>query len=390
VLSSQVSGENHPGQDPETRALRAQLHRDLNTEQAELLAEKKARLRYVLDRGIEATLPDAPHTGSYAIDCTEVESWAHQHRRQPRRPELYPDPDASWNGKGEGWFGYWLHGVVRVGEVGGPDVPCFIERLELTAANADVRFAGLELVERMVSDNDLADTAAGHDLRPRRDILADRAYTSETRQADDWDWAAVRPRLRLRARPDHYQLGQLRQKTTSGALVIDGQPASPRMPAHLRDIPESGVAATRQELDTYEALIDQRRPWMLYALGGRADDGSWDFGCRAIAAFGKVRCDLKPTSMNKPPTASRLTADPTLFNPRRRTKDLHAICVQNSARTPASDLPFWQKDLHGSREWRESWNRRNRVEGLFGNIRTTPPRTSPEAASVSWAWRRSR
>src|SRR4051812_32221566 len=93
------------------------------------LVAKLDRLRYVRDRGLDATLPDGQHTGSYAIDSSEVPSWSHQFHRQPRRPELISDPDARWNGKGQGWFGYWLHGVVRVGEVGADPIPCLVERI---------------------------------------------------------------------------------------------------------------------------------------------------------------------------------------------------------------------------------------------------------------------
>jgi hypothetical protein len=288
----------------------------------------------------------------------------------PRRPTCRdPDPDARWNGKSDGWFGYWLHGVVRLGEVGGPDTLCFVERLELTAANADVRVAGLELVERMVADHDLADQQAGRDPRPRRDVIADRAYTSETNAAEDWVWPLFDLGFDSVHALTEYQLGQWRRKTTSGAIIVDGQPASPRIPAHLRNIEFPPVGATRAEIDAYQQLIDQRRPWMLYALGGRHDDGSWDWGCRAMNVLGQVRCDLKPDSMNKPATAKRPTADPALHRPRRLRKDLHAICMQQTSRTQASELPFWQNELHGSVEWFDSWNRRNRVEGLFGNIK---------------------
>jgi hypothetical protein len=66
-----------------------------------------------------------------------------RYRTQPKRPHLHPDPDARHNGKGNGWFGYWLHGVVRVPEVGSPSQPCLVERIELTSANADIRDAGV-------------------------------------------------------------------------------------------------------------------------------------------------------------------------------------------------------------------------------------------------------
>jgi len=110
---------------------------------------------------------DEPHTGSYAVDASEVPSWTTQWRTQLKKPHLRPDPDARWNGKGDAWYGYWLHGVVRLDEVGveAPS-PCLVERIELTAANADVRVAGIELLTRMVADHERADELAGRPHRP--------------------------------------------------------------------------------------------------------------------------------------------------------------------------------------------------------------------------------
>jgi hypothetical protein len=49
------------------------------------------------------------------------------------QPRPISNPDARWNGKISGWFGYWLRGIVRAGETDGPETPCLIERIELTA-----------------------------------------------------------------------------------------------------------------------------------------------------------------------------------------------------------------------------------------------------------------
>ncbi|MGY1825803.1 MULTISPECIES: hypothetical protein [unclassified Blastococcus] len=355
--------EQHPGED--NRALRRDLHRELEAAHAEALAVNLNRLRYVLDRGLDATLPETVHTGSYAVDASEVASWAHQFHKQPRRPEMISDPDARWNGKGSGWFGYWLHGVVRVGEVGGPDTPCLTERLELTAANADSRVAGLELLTRMVADHERADEAAGREHRPRRDILADRFYTSEVERADDWIW----PVFALGFDSVHYltahQIGQGRWPLLNGAIVVDGQPYSPRLPEHLRDLTPPKVGATKAEILAYQAQIAQRAPYALHAVGGRRDDGSWDFGCKAMKLLGSLRCDLKPHSMGKAPSARRPTTDPTVFTPRALPK----ICGQEKSRVQMTELPFWQPLPHGSAEWWDSINRRNRVEGIFGNVK---------------------
>lgn len=285
-----------------------------------------------------------------------------KYRTQPRLPHLYPDPDARRNGKGDGWYGYWLHGVVRIPEVGAPSVPCLVERISLPAANADVRVAALDLLERMTADHELLDAAAGREDRPRRDILADRAYTSETHQAADWIWPLFNLGFDSVHALTEHQLGHT-ATLANGALVIDGQPASPRMPAHLRTLTPPKVGAPRKDIEDYQAEIAKRRLYMLHAVGGRSDDGHWDFGCRAMALLGQLHCDLKPASMNLP--LHKPTTSPPVFAPRHTL----TICGQQKSRVQATELPFWQPLQHGSTEWCDSWNRRNHVEGLFGNVK---------------------
>jgi hypothetical protein len=348
---------------------------ELKDAYAAQLAAKSARLRWVLDRGVEATHPaDLAHTGSYAVDSSEVRTWARQNRRQPKAPWLYPDPDASWNGKrthgSTGWYGYWLHGVVRIPEAGtgAAGVPCLVERIDLTPANADVRVAGLELLTRMVADHETADAAAGRPDRPRKDVLADRAYTSENRKAEDWVW----PLWELGFTSVHeltvHQLGPARlgtPKPVTGALVIDGQPYSPRLPRHLRNLTPPPLGSDRATIAAYQAVVAQRALFALHPVGGRNADGSWDFGCRAMALLGQLRCDLKPRSLTLPVTKPTTSAG--VYTP--PAGRLPKVCGQEKARITREELPYWQPNLYGSKAWYDSYNRRNRIEGVFGNLK---------------------
>ncbi len=357
-------------------ALEAALEQ-VQTEHQALLDGRHARLRWVLDRGLEATLPtEVEHTGSYALDGSELRTWARQNRRAPKRPWLHPDPDAAWNGKkskvqgtpSRGWFGYWLHGLVRVGEVGGPDMPCLVERIDITPANADARVAGIGMLTRMVADHEAADAAAGQSDRPRHDVLADRAYTSESRRADDWIWPLWEHGFTSVHELTEHQLGPAGRGTPrpgSGALVIDGQPYSPRLPAHLRRIDPPKLGATRADIAAYQARIAQRKLYALHAVGGRNADGSWDFGCRAMALLGQLRCDLKPDSLQLPHT--KPTTAPGVYTPANGR--LPKVCGQQKARVLRDELPYWQPDLYGSADWYASYNRRNRIEGIFGNLK---------------------
>jgi hypothetical protein len=177
----------------------------LRSTHEEQLAAKAARLRWVLDRGVEATHPtELTHTGSYALDSSEVRTWARQNRRQPKAPWLYPDPDASWNGKqthgSNGWYGYWLHGLVRIPETNSPasDIPCLVERIDLTPANADVRTAGVAMMTRMVADHEAVDITTGRPDRPRGDVARRQGLHLGEPEGRGLDLAAVGTRVHLR------------------------------------------------------------------------------------------------------------------------------------------------------------------------------------------------
>lgn len=139
-------------------------------------------------------------------------------------PALISGPDARWNAKGKGWFAYWLHGIVRARETSGPDIPCLVERFELTAANFDSRVAGLDLIHRMTADHEAADAAASRPNRVRRTMLADPAYTSEVHASRDWLWPLFALGFDSTHKLTKSQLGVGRHTLSNGALVVDGQP----------------------------------------------------------------------------------------------------------------------------------------------------------------------
>jgi hypothetical protein len=384
VLAAHADGDGalpdpDAAQEAEAAGALAAALEQVKADHQQMLDGRHARLRWVLDRGLDATLPaETEHTGSYALDGSELRTWARQNRAAPKRPWLHPDPDAAWNGKKSwsqagrtnGWFGYWLHGLVRVPEAGSDaaDVPCLVERIDITPANADARVAGLGMLTRMVADHEATDAAAGRANRPRRDVLADRAYTSESRRADDWIWPLWEHGFTSVHELTENQLGPAGRATPrprSGALVVDGQPYSPRLPAHLRSIDPPKLGATRADIAAYQALIAQRKLYALHAVGGRNTDGSWDFGCRAMALLGQLRCDLKPDSLQLP--HNRPTTAPGVFTPANGR--LPKVCGQQKARVQRDELPYWQPDLYGSTEWYASYNRRNRIEGIFGNLK---------------------
>ncbi len=217
----------------------------------------------------------------------------------------------------------------------------------------------------MVASHEVADEQAGRAHRPRRTILADRTYTSEVNSAQGWLWPLFALGFDSTHKLTESQLGLAKRPLSNGAIVVDGQPYSPRLPEHLRHITPPDLGATRLTIAAYQKLVAQRTPYLLHPIGGRRDYGSWDFGCKAMSLLGALRCDLKPDSLTRLPTPTRLTTDPSIYQARVLPK----ICGQQKSRIQMQELPFWQPFQHGTAAWYADDNRRNRVEGIFGNLK---------------------
>jgi hypothetical protein len=306
----------------------------------------------IFDALCDATQPDeAAGVTSIAIDATDIEAWG---RRRGLRSGLpSSDPDARWRGTQQAkstWknplFGYDLTAAVTIPDQVGADVPLVARRVRLRPAAQDVIATGLNLIAAVtVMQGGLGD------------VVADRAYS---RRHDGTDFALpVRalggePVFGLRAD----QLGV--RGTAHGALIIDGAPFSPSVPANLRNITPPPVGATIADIITYQQQVAKRAQYALVAHGKRNHNGDADYRCPAAA--GKLRCPLVPGSMTVAMTI------PTALTP-PATADKGTVCAQATKRFAATDIPLAQQDLFGTREWYASWNRRNRVEGFFGNIK---------------------
>jgi hypothetical protein len=52
-----------------------------------------------------------------------------------------------------------------------------------------------------------------------------------------------------------------------------------------------------------------------------------------------------------------------------KTAAANSVCSKRYTTFQATDLPLSQRELYGSDEWFKSSARRNRIEGLFGNLK---------------------
>lgn len=329
-----------------------QIQRLFSTVTAAVRADGETALDDIFDALCDATQPDeASRTWSLALDSTDIQSWGR--RRSVRSQSAPSDPDARWRGNSASkspWkqplYGYDLTAAVAAPDVVGEDVPLVARRVRLRPATQDVVKIGLDAV-----------AAAAVMQGGLGDVVADRAYS---RRHDGTDFAlpvrALGGEPVFALRTD--QLGV--SGTAHGAIIIDGSPFSPSVPKNLHNIKPPPVGAPLSAIVAYQQQVAKRAQHALVPHGKRNHNGDADYRCPAAA--GKLRCPLVPASMT--PTMATPTA---LTAPKAARAG--SVCANATKRFTAADIPLAQQDLHGTREWYNSWNRRNRVEGYFGNIK---------------------
>ena len=190
------------------------------------------------------------------------------------------------------------------------------------------------------------------------DVLVDREYTQKIDGSD-----FILPLRALGAEPV-FELKVNRRGargTQRGALVVDGQPYSPAMPEKLHDIAQPAVNATLDKIQAYQHEIGLREQYRLIPHGSeRRSDGSQVYQCPASA--GKLRCPLFlrliPTSrLGHDAGASAAQPDGWIG----LYEEVHDLRGPRAAAEP--------REQYGSFDWYLSMNRRNRVEGFFGNLK---------------------
>ena len=300
--------------------------------------------------------PDTRTRRDIAIDGTSIDSWGtyrstkRPNKGQKRGEKIPTDPDARWRGKGvDAWkrpvFGYDLTVSVTIPDPVGQSVP-------LSATSMRFRPAGTQTIPMALGV--AYDTAK--DRGGLSDVLADREYTQRLDGAD-----FILPLRALGAEPI-FQLKSTQQGgsgTQRGALIVDGQPYSPSLPVALREVKMPAVNASIEELAEYQRKIGLREKYRLIPHGARKADGSQVYQCPASA--GKLRCPLVASSQLLP--LGTMPAFPPT-NPMPGT-----VCTKKFTTFAASELPLSQREQYGSFDWYVSMNRRNRVEGFFGNLK---------------------
>lgn len=332
---------------------RRQVERLYNLIAEALAGSKHAHFDAFCDLLLQATLdPACADTTSIAIDGTSIDSWGRRRRKVDANGQVTwvsSDPDASWRRKSQDnpWkrpvFGYDLTVAVTVSDIDGAEVPLAAKAMRFRPANKGSVAMGRAVVKEVARQQGTLG-----------DVIADREYTMSI---DGRDF--ILPVRALGGEPV-FELTQIQlgaRGTSHGAVMIDGHPFSPSVPPALHVLIPPPPGASWADVQAYQQKIAMRAKYALVAHGSRKANGAQVYQCPAAA--GKLSCPLVATS--KP------GAFPAVLAPSAATPG--TVCSKKFTTFQASDAPLSQRDLHGSKTWYRSMQRRSRVEGFFGNIK---------------------
>ena len=374
--------------------------------------ERKAALQAIFDHLLAATMPAhlAP-TGADALDDSGIDSAA-RGKRRPKTPgtvapagasassgEAEPaevelngrevadevlakvteeagysfDVDARWGYRTRTYdyrtnklFGFKLVSLTRLApQDSKADLPLLVERISLVPANASTVAPALGLIDSLLESG-----------------------TSVTELADDRDFSYALPEHwadELRARHME-QICDLHQNDRGahdleGVQMIDGWPHCPMTPRRLEVIPRPAQlsvpklkknataseraehAAKVRELEEFRAAIAERKTWAFRRTRGADANGTERFECPAQA--GQLVCVNCPISQFLPP------GTPKVENPPEKSTAPKA-CTQRTIGVSGDVMPkIRQRHYWGSDAWIAAYVRRSRVEGAFGNIKSS-------------------
>jgi hypothetical protein len=354
-------------------------------------------LSEILDRLLEASIQvlGEPASSSYAVDWTDHETWsrpprtkrAERERAEPaaRDPEQAApndggecadpetgtpqpdaqsaDPEASWGHrrgnnpgqKDEAFYGYYLQAATTVKDEQGPEIPELVRRIQLTSCHIDPPRALVPVLERMA--------ASGIKLG---DVLADSGYAYRVAE----HWALPIRRLGANLIQDLHPNDRGPNNTHMGAICSNGNlycPATPRPLLELSPLPRG---ASPEQTAAHDQHADELSRYKLSPITSYDHDGYHRACCPA--AQGKLRCPLRPASMELPHTRPEILTPP---------QQPPACCRQKTITVPPNiNAKTAQKHDYPSPAHRDSYARRSAAERTYATVK------DPATNDLSRGW----
>lgn len=295
---------------------------------------------------------------SYALDWTDLESWA----RAPRKDGRCADREASWGhrnvntpAKAQSFFGYYLQAATSVCEEQGPEVPELVRRITLASAKHDPPAQIVAVIERMANEG----IALG-------DLIAERGYSYRAPQSFAMPMRRAGAKLVMDIHPNDRGC----KGTHGGAIIANGNLYCPVTPKALFELSALPPGASEQDAQEHERRCRELHRHKLSPITSPDGDGYHRVICPAAA--GKLRCPLRAQSMSlshERPTVLQAPEHPP------------ACCRQKTITTPPTvNAKTAQKHDWPSASHRASYDRRSAAERTFASVK------DPAANNLARGW----
>jgi hypothetical protein len=319
-------------------------------------------LQATCDGLLEASVPDQfKHaSSSLAVDWTGLESFS----RPPRHGTSdCADPEASWghrknnllHDEDELFFGYYFSAAIMMPGENGTAVPELARRATVSSCRHDPVRAFAPVLTAMPA----------HGI-PLGDILDDSGYSHRDARA----WAIPLRAAGAQLVQDLHPHDRGPKGTHDGAIIANGNLYCPRTPRTLLELGPLARTATREQATGWERQTAELARYKLGQITADDADGYHRVACPA--AMGKIRCPLRPASM-------QLDRDrPEILQPPQHPQ---ACCTQLTITVPADvNAKTRQKHDYPSPAWRRSYARRTAAERGFATAK------DPASNDITRGW----
>ncbi len=313
-----------------------------------------ADLQRLCDQLLEASIPAQLKNAStsLAADWTDVEAWA---RPVPAAAAgTGTGPEARWGHRnvvnavqeGEMFFGYYATAATMVNDEDNPAVPEPVRRITVCSSAHDPAAALVPVLQAMAASG----TAMG-------DILADSGFSHR----QEATWASPLRGIGAQRVQDLHPSDRGPRGTHEGTIICNGSLYCPATPGPLLELAPLPPGATAEKTAAHDQQAAELARYKLGVHAADDADGYRRHACPATA--GKIRCPLRPASMN-------LGRDrPEILSPPRHPP---ACCTQQTITAgPGVAAKTRQKHDYPSTKWRQSYRRRTASERLNASIKDT-------------------
>jgi hypothetical protein len=308
----------------------------------------EADLRALLDEDDEPGTPPAPSQPAKKQRRARVLGKGADGRNiYTKDPDARGGHHSATGSRDAGEFvGYDLHLAVQARDAGwadgierlhlGPDVPPVITMASLVSAGTRPDDA---VVPKLIAEKD-----AG---LPIEDLIWDRGYSQL--RPETTSYPLSRAGIHQTFRPKDPQ--RIERTFSEYASLIEGHLVSTHAPERLRQLlPMPPMNATVEQAAEHERLFNELARYRFERLNKPDADGTTRWMCPFHA--GRLRTRAVPETM-------RASRDAPLIDLPEGER-----CCDGTVSVQAAELPHWQRFLPGTTAWRNSYGRRQVVEGV--------------------------